>query len=282
MIDGARDHYITLDGLRFHYREWGDATRPPLVILHGFTMHARDFDRVASLLAATYRVLVLDQRGHGETDWAPDYAAGCWVRDVAAFADALALARFALAGHSLGGLYAVLSAARYPARVSRLIVEDVGPLAPEALDGSVTCEIFADPEEMVRAVLPLDPNADEDQWRHHVRHTLIPRAEGGWERRWDRALRQPGPHELLPPIDEQWAALRSIACPALVMRGERSPFTHQLLEATAEALPKGRYVEIPHSRHNIHWGNPAAFVDAIRDFLREEAAGAPRERRRRD
>jgi len=273
MINTVRDRFIMLNGLRFHYREWGDFTRLPLVVLHGFTMQAHDFDTVSSMLAATHRVLVLDQRGHGETDWAPDYAFGCSVRDVAAFADALALGPFVLAGHSLGGLHAVLFAAQYPTRVSHLIVEDIGPIAPETLDGSVSCETFMDPEEMVQAVFSIDPDAGKDQWRHHVRHTLIPLAEGGWVRRWDRALRQAELSGLLPQIDEQWTALRSVACPTLVMRGERSHFTRALLEATADTVPKGRYVEIPHSRHNIHWGNPTAFVEVIRGFLTEEESG---------
>ena len=125
----------------------------------------------------------------------------------------------------------------------------------------------------VGVVLPFDPDAGAEHWRHHVYHTLIPDTDGGWVRRWDRALRRRELHDLLPPIDEQWEAIRSIMCPALVMHGERSPITQELLKATAKAMPKGRYVEIAESRHNIHWGNPTAFVDVVRAFLVGDTAG---------
>src|SRR6266540_2094635 len=66
------DRTITLHGQRFHYVEWGQAAAPPVVLLHGITGHARTWDDEAHLLAERYRVLVLDQRGHGDSDPAPD------------------------------------------------------------------------------------------------------------------------------------------------------------------------------------------------------------------
>src|SRR3970040_2037245 len=62
---------IRLSGLRFHYVEWGTAAAPPLVLLHGFTGHARTWDDFAASVADGFRVLALDQRGHGDSDRAP-------------------------------------------------------------------------------------------------------------------------------------------------------------------------------------------------------------------
>ena len=70
----GRDGFLDLGSLRFHYREWGDSTSPPVVLLHGYGLFARAYDRIAQGISATRRVLVLEQRGHGETDWATDYA----------------------------------------------------------------------------------------------------------------------------------------------------------------------------------------------------------------
>jgi pimeloyl-ACP methyl ester carboxylesterase len=56
----VRDETVTLDGVRLHYRDWGDLSAPPVVLLHAYTQHARSWDTVAHGLAARFRVLVLD------------------------------------------------------------------------------------------------------------------------------------------------------------------------------------------------------------------------------
>jgi len=66
------DALIEIRGLRFHFRDWPSkrTDAPALVLLHGFTGHARSWDPFAEAMTDRYRVLALDQRGHGETGWA--------------------------------------------------------------------------------------------------------------------------------------------------------------------------------------------------------------------
>ena len=66
------DQLIEMNGLRFHYRDWRSAKpdAEDLVLLHGYTGHARSWDWFAERMSDSYRVLALDQRGHGETQWA--------------------------------------------------------------------------------------------------------------------------------------------------------------------------------------------------------------------
>ena len=98
-----RDETLTLNGLRFHYRDWGNPQASPLVLLHGYTSHARSWDTIARRLADRFRVLALDQRGHGESEHAADYDEQRLLEDLAAFVDALGLATFAPVGFSIGG-----------------------------------------------------------------------------------------------------------------------------------------------------------------------------------
>ena len=63
------DRLVMLQGLRFHYREWGRPDAPPLVLLHGFGAHARLWDTFARAVAGDCHIFALDQRGHGETAW---------------------------------------------------------------------------------------------------------------------------------------------------------------------------------------------------------------------
>src|SRR5437879_5906922 len=114
-----RDRAVVLQGQRFHYTEWGAATAPALVLLHGVTGHARTWDDEARALASRYRVLALDQRGHGDSGPAPDgdYTVAAMARDLTAFADALGLARMAIVGLSMGGRVAIAFAGEAPSRV---------------------------------------------------------------------------------------------------------------------------------------------------------------------
>src|SRR5215210_5920208 len=117
----VRDETVTLDGLRFHYRDWGDPAAPPLVLLHAYLQHARTWDTVATGLADRFHVLALDQRGFGESAWAVDYHELRLVADVAEFVDTLGLGTVSLLGFSIGGSAAITYAQLYPDRVERLV-----------------------------------------------------------------------------------------------------------------------------------------------------------------
>jgi pimeloyl-ACP methyl ester carboxylesterase len=73
-------------------------------MLHGLSSHARSWDHAAEALAGQYHVIALDQRGHGDTDWAPRYGLGPMAQDLLGFLDALDLPKVTLMGLSMGGL----------------------------------------------------------------------------------------------------------------------------------------------------------------------------------
>src|SRR5271167_378459 len=100
-----RSRNIVLRQMRFHYLEWGADDAPPIVLLHGGHQSAHSWDLVSLHLAQRYRVLALDQRGHGDSEWARDveYTNHTMALDAMAFLDAMALRRPILIGHSMGG-----------------------------------------------------------------------------------------------------------------------------------------------------------------------------------
>ncbi len=120
----AIDRRVQARGLTFHYVEWGAATQSPLLCLHGITQTAHSWDEVAAELATEYRVLCFDQRGHGDSDWAPDgdYTRQTQAADLDAITDALGLSRFILAGMSMGGINSITFTARHPEKVRALII----------------------------------------------------------------------------------------------------------------------------------------------------------------
>ncbi|MFN8485013.1 MAG: alpha/beta hydrolase [Anaerolineae bacterium] len=268
-----RDEYIHLRGLRFHYREAGDPAAPPLVFLHGLASQGRSWDTVAEALLSRYRTLALDQRGHGETDWADDYAAEAMVEDVAAFVDALHLDKIGLVGFSMGGRNAYMYAARDLARIEKLVIMDIGPeLMPAGADrvrAAVQApDVFEDPEHAFWLTRLGNARPPDDVLRARVYHNLVQREDGLWTWRYDKAFRSPDRPLPRPDPVQGWAMLRAITAPTLVIRAAESDvLAKDTAERMARELPDGRLVEIPFSGHNIALDNPDALIAVLREFL---------------
>lgn len=118
------------DGRTLAYEDAGDPGGFPVMLMHGFP-GSRLEARVtgASAAAAGVRLICPDRPGFGQSDPQPGRHLGDWPNDVAALADQLALARFAVVGFSAGGPYALACAALLPERVSACgLVSSPGPL----------------------------------------------------------------------------------------------------------------------------------------------------------
>lgn len=125
------------DGLTLAGREWpapdGSSDQAiPVLCLPGLSRNTRDFNDIARFLQARgHRVIALDYRGRGDSDWDSDwrnYALTVEEKDIDAAIDMLALDRFAVLGTSRGGLHALVMALRYPSdRMAAVIFNDVGP-----------------------------------------------------------------------------------------------------------------------------------------------------------
>ncbi|MCY3692814.1 MAG: alpha/beta hydrolase [Chloroflexota bacterium] len=124
----ARDLYINLRGLPFHYRDWGGDGRPVL-LLHGLASTCHIWDLVAPLLAADFRVAALDQRGHGQSAQVDNgYDFATVLGDAAAFIEHLGWERPIVVGHSWGADVALELAVAKPERVTGLIFVDGGTI----------------------------------------------------------------------------------------------------------------------------------------------------------
>lgn len=138
-----RELNVSIPGLELAGLAWGEPDAPPLLLLHGWLDNAASFATLAPLLASRFHVVALDLPGHGHSQHLPEgtiYQHVDYVRAVLAAADALALPRFHLLGHSLGAGVATMVAIAAPERVRRLaLIEGLGPLGD---DGSRTLERF--------------------------------------------------------------------------------------------------------------------------------------------
>jgi pimeloyl-ACP methyl ester carboxylesterase len=273
----AQDKWVVVRGLQFHYREWGYAHAPPLLILHGLTGHAWEFDRVAAALADRFHVLAVNQRGHGASAWAEEYAPAVMADDIAALSDTLQLDRVRIIGHSMGGVNSWLFAARHPERVERLAIIDVDPesITSEALVSVIVAVLhtyaqarYADPEEAVTQYLAEYTGPCRQQLRAFVMNNLKVTSDGAWTWRFDARGLVRWVEDASGSAEAHWSALRLLTCPTLVVRAGDSPFTKTSgAEDMRRNIPQARLVEIPGAGHDIHIDQFDALLAALWPFL---------------
>ena len=268
-----QDKLVMLNGLRFHYRDWGHADAPPLVLLHGYSSHARAWDTFARALAPHFRIYALDQRGHGETGWTDDYSAERMIEDVAAFVRALRLDRFDLLGLSMGGRNAYGYAARHQETLKRLVIVDIGPETPAAGSarirrGALANDIFDTPEDAYAAARAGNALAPEAELRARTLNGLILLGDGRWTYRYDKALRAPDRPLPQPDAAEHWGMLQRIATPTLLVRGAQSDVLDaEVARKMTEVMPNCTLVTVPDAGHSIPLDNPQGFIAAVKPFL---------------
>ena len=273
----VRDELIEMRGLRFYYRDWASRrpNAPDLLLLHGYTGHARSWDAFAEAMTDRYRVLALDQRGHGQTEWAkPDaYHTREMVADVEAFVAALGLMNFALLGLSMGGLVSIGYAGKRPAALGKLVIVDIAPeIDVEGLKriqaGVVRDDVFASREEAFLQARADNPVPPAEHQRYRVEYSLMRREDGRYTYRYDRALRDPkNPREGIP-AEEGWRLAANIDVPTLLVRGALSDILSPPVAAKmANAIPNCRLVEIAGSGHPVPLDKPDEFLETVRTFL---------------
>ncbi len=277
IANSPRDELVQLRGLRFYYREWPAqrSNAQDLVLLHGYTGHAHSWDAFARTMSARYRVLALDQRGHGQTEWAPRtaYDTSEMVADLEAFVAALGLSNFALLGLSMGGLVSIGYAGKRPDALGKLVIVDIAPeLDAEGIrriqSGVARSDVFESREEAFARAREDNPVPPDDHLRYRVEHSLMRRADGRYTYRYDPALRDPTNPRRGIPVDEGWRMVANIGVPTLLVRGELSDIlSKSVAERMVETIPDCRLVEVAGSGHPVPLDKPDAFAACVSEFL---------------
>jgi esterase len=271
---------VGIGGLTFHYLDWG-GSGAPLVMLHGLSGHARTWDHTAAALSDRYHVLALDQRGHGDSDWAPQYGLRPMAEDLLGWLDALDLSEVTLMGLSMGGLVSFVFAAAHPERVARMVIMDIGPELAPAGSANVTSslaanDVFSSEDEAFAQARAANPRPTDATLRHRVRHNLRQLPDGALTYKYDKELRR-NPRALFDHTsDELWAAWRAASCPVLLVRGADSDV---LAADTAQRMlaenPNVSFASIPDCGHSITLDRPDGLLEVVTPWLAVTAAGQP-------
>jgi pimeloyl-ACP methyl ester carboxylesterase len=266
-----RDRFVTVNGLRLRYRDWGGAG-PPLLALHGAAAHAHWWDPVAPYLVGRLRLLSLDWRGHGRSEWPrpPAYRSEDFAADLVAVIERLRLEDVVVAGHSMGGHCALAFAGWHPDRLSRLVVLDARPhvnlerlRALQRRAPGPQTEFPTLSAAVARFRLrPSETLASPALLRQIARRGLERLPSGRWRYRFDPACER-----TRVPVD-CWPLLPGITVPTLVVRGEHSTILDRdvALQMT-KALPAATLEEIPGAHHHVTLDAPRALAECLLAWL---------------
>jgi len=264
---------------RMAYLEWGNRDNPRvLVCVHGLTRCARDFDFLARDLASRYRVVCPDVPGRGHSDWLTnpmEYQVPVYVADMVTLIARLDVETVSWVGTSLGGLIGMALASLPGSPVTKLVLNDVGPVLTAASLTRIGAYVGKWPplptmeaaEAYVRTVsAPFGPHSDAE-WRFLTEHVVRENPDGSWRMHYDPSLAVPFTAERPVKDVELWNVYDHIRCPTMVVRGEHSDLlTRDTASKMAARGPRATVAEIAgvgHAPTLIH----ADQIRLVRDFL---------------
>jgi pimeloyl-ACP methyl ester carboxylesterase len=270
------DRTIKANGLNFHYLEWGDSSNPTVVMLHGVSQQAHSWDFVSLALSPAYHVIAVDQRGHGDTDWAPDgvYSLDAMQADIDEVIDALGLTAFNLMGHSMGGRNSFIWASRHPETLRSLTIVDTGP------------ETQRQGQDRIRNFRELPNNLDsfqefadrikeytgrtDEQVLGALKYSIREMPDGKWSWKWDPETKNRTRSGADPnwTTEKLWECVEAVDCPSLVVRGSRSDiFAEETLAKMGQVMIDCTTQTIKDAGHLVQGDNPVDFIAVARGLL---------------
>ena len=284
MAQAPRDEWVTVDGLSFHYRDWGGSGQP-LLLLHGLASTCHIWDMVAPLLAEDHAVIALDLRGHGESAKPTegfDFASVS--QDVLGVINHLGGPAPVVVGHSWGGSVALDLAVRAPGSFQGMAWIDGGMIDVSARYSSV--------EDAKLEMSP--PDFSGVKLESFIERVLDRHKAGGMA---------PGSHEVvmanfevleddtikarltranhLRIIEALWdhhpaELYKQVQCPVLIMPArqrsnsagqERGQRRFMSVEEAEEQLPNSKTVWLENSIHDVPIQRPELVADVLKSHL---------------
>jgi pimeloyl-ACP methyl ester carboxylesterase len=264
---------------RMAYNEWGERDNPNvLVCVHGLTRNSRDFDDLARAMATDYRVICPDVVGRGRSAWLASpagYGLPQYVADMVTLLARLDVESVHWFGTSMGGLIGMFIASQEDSPISRLVLNDVGPVITgeslkrigEYVGRAPKFETFEDAEKYIRLVSAPFGALSDAQWRHLTETSLRHADDGRLEMRYDPGIGEAFRQATVFQDVDLWPIYDRIRCPTLVVRGADSDLLRpETVAAMAERGPRPQTVEIANVGHAPMFME-AEQIRIVREFL---------------
>ena len=250
-------------GVRLRYAVQGDPNGTPVIMLHGFTDSWFSFSTVARLLDNKYRVYILDQRGHGESDRpVGGYAMQQFAGDVIAFMDAMNLKRATIVGHSMGSFVAQHVAVEAPERVSKLVLVASGT--------TVRNDAVTELQREINALV--DPVPEKFAREFQLSTIFQPLPQEFLQTVVKESLKMPAHvwrevmNEMLSP--ETSVQLKKIKTPTLILWGDKETiFPRSEQDLLVSGLRNSVLKVYTDTGHALHWERPERFAKDLQEFI---------------
>ncbi len=264
MASYTDEYFTNPDGLKQHYRDYNNAGdgAPVVLCMPGLTRNSRDFEAIAEHLSDRCRVICVEQRGRGQSDWDPQpsrYLPITYVSDMMALLDHLGADKVIAIGTSLGGLMTILIQAMHPGKLMAAVINDIGPeIDPKGIERIKSYVGKGTPPETWDAAITavktanagVYPNFTDEDWRWYTEN-LYDDVDGKPVVMYDPAISQNFNSEDSQSSPDLWpyfAALYTV--PMVVLRGGISDIlSAECLERMASEHPDLVPVTVPGIGH---------------------------------
>ena len=251
------------DGLKLHYRDYdGPRDRPPLLCIPGLTRNARDFEPVAERFAGEWRVIAVDLRGRGLSQYDPDpthYVPQVYAADLLKLLDQLGIADAVFIGTSLGGIITMVMAMRDAERIAGALINDIGPETEQrGLDriasyvGKPTT--YSNWGDLARALMANNRDAfpawDLARWTTFA-HCTASERDGAIRFDYDPAIANGFKVAASAPLTDIWPYYRALeGRPVTVLRGALTDLLEPAVaERMAQEIGDVDLVDVPQVGH---------------------------------
>ncbi|MEI5678291.1 MULTISPECIES: alpha/beta fold hydrolase [unclassified Mesorhizobium] len=278
MNDTFQDGWITLEGLRFHYTEWGSPSKPTVLMLHGLNVTCHTWDPFARVLQNDYHVLCLDLRGHGDSDWARSgYRVRQFAQDVHKFIDAMGTGPLHLVGHSNGVRVGIAVAGERPEMIRTLALSDAGPqnsatgaiAMRDFITETTNLRGFRDEAELRKFYLGYHPEWDPEFIDLHVKYQMRRNWAGKLVPKQDPDLQWIVGSISLPDVKYLWKMAARLSMPTQIMAGRNSNVIDaEVVEKMVKTMPNARATWFDGGHYFLR-EKPQEFLDCLQPFLAE-------------
>jgi len=283
-MSAPQSRFFVSQGLRLHYADWGNASAPPLLLVHGGRDHGRSWDALARALAPQFHVVAPDLRGHGDSEWTKggSYALTEYVYDLARLVRHLGAQKVAIAGHSMGGMVGLIYAGTFPDRVSALVVLDGVTVMPDEKAAPADQRIahyvgqldklearearrYSTIEEAAAQMRAHNKRLPAELALHLATFGARKNADDTYSWKFDPYQRARAPHRLSPQDHVSlWAR---VTCPVLLLHAEESFLRNSQTAGLATYFQNARSETISGAGHWLHHDKPEEVIGSVRRFL---------------
>lgn len=266
----SEEHTVEVDDCDVVFQTWGEADKPPMLLIHGMNAHRRWWDFIAPQLTDEYRLAAMDLTGMGDSDYRYAYDADTYGMEITAVCETAGFGNDVIVvGHSFGGMMAAKAASLHPERFGALILVDSGirdpdePVPDGPMMGGGRAKAYPDREtaEARFRLFPPQPCANEYILKYIAKQSLMRLDGGTWAWKFDEELPL-----TLKGGERQPEDYTGLTLPVGIIYGALSnSFTQRTLDYTLGLIPGDVQVQaIEDAQHHVFLDQPLEFVAALR------------------